>query len=108
MHFLKANLHQDTHMKLTSDNLARHVYLFAETGPNRAVVVRERSTDTVDGHRDVRAEAYKLLENDIGQEGWVRVGPYCDDVTITVDDLLAKRPELGRYHFIPGHMIDLW
>ena len=95
-------------MKLTSDNLARHSYLFAETGPNRAVVVRERSADTVAGYHDVRAETYKLLENDIGQEGWVRVGPYCEEVTLTVDNLLARRPELSRFHFIPGHMIDLW
>jgi hypothetical protein len=95
-------------VRLTPHNLEKHRSLFAEIGPNVAVIVRERWNPDVPGQRDVRAERYRLLENHRAQEGWTLTAPYCAEPTATVDDLLARCPELARYHFIPTELVDIW
>jgi len=95
-------------MKLTSHNLEKHRALFAEVGPNRAVIVRERCNPDAPGHRDVCAESFRLLEDHADHEGWKRSDLYCPHPTVTVDELLGHCPELARYHFIPADWVDVW
>ena len=95
-------------MKLTTANLERHKWLFAETGPNRGVIVRARPRPGKVGGTEVCAEEYKLLEDDLEREGWTRVGPYGPEPAATVEELLEKCPEFARMHFVPSDFIELW
>lgn|GEM_PF-2706929 len=61
-----------------------------------------------EGEREVRAECFKLLENHADEEGWVLTGPYLDEPTASVEQLLERCPELARLHFIPSRNVDVW
>lgn len=95
-------------MKLTASNLERHKWLFAETGPNRGVIVRARPHPGTGGGTEICAEKYKLLEDDRENEGWTRAGWYGTGPVASIEDLLAECPELGRMHFVPSDFVELW
>lgn len=95
-------------MRLTDSNLNRHRTLFAETGPNRGVLIRIRPDGKRAEGEEIVAEACKLLVWGEDREGWTVSSRYCEQTLPTVADLISNCPELSKHHYIPSERVYWW
>lgn len=95
-------------MRLTAKNLTRHQTLFAETGPNRGILVREQMNPRKGDENLVIAEACKLLVWGDAREGWTKEKPYWANPCQSVEELLTHCPELTRHHYVPAEWVYWW
>ena len=95
-------------MRLTANNLTRHQTLFAETGPNKGVLIRVRMNPEKGDDNQVIAEACKLLVWGDAKEGWASSGRYWSEACRNVEELLTHCPELAKHHYVPSEWVYWW
>lgn len=95
-------------MRLNAKNLTRHETLFAETGPNKGILIRERMNPRNGDENEVIAEACKLLVWGEAKEGWTKDKLYWPDPCPNVETLLEHCPELAKYHYVPSDWVYWW
>ncbi len=95
-------------MRLTAKNLTRHEMLFAETGPNQGVLVREQRDPRHGDDHQIVAEACKLLVWGDAKEGWTKAQLYWPQPCPNVETLLENCPELAKHHYVPSDWVYWW